>query len=75
MWFGGFCFWATNTTATSNGSVNSMHDSMTPLTGLTTLLGMMINCFLWWGRRWVFKLLHFYNSCSIYQWFNGWQNT
>lgn len=38
-------FWATSTTATSNGSVNSMHDSMTPLTGLTTLLGMMINCF------------------------------
>lgn len=37
--------WATFTTCTSNGSVNAMHDSMTPLTGLTTLLGMMINCF------------------------------
>ncbi|MPR35248.1 potassium-transporting ATPase subunit KdpA [Salmonirosea aquatica] len=38
-------YWAINTTVTSNGSVNAMHDSMTPLTVLTTLLGMMINCF------------------------------
>lgn len=38
-------YWAVNTTCTSNGSVNAMHDSMTPLTGMTTLLGMMINCF------------------------------
>jgi K+-transporting ATPase ATPase A chain len=37
--------WATYTTVTSNGSVNAMHDSMTPVTGITTLLGMMINCF------------------------------
>ncbi|WP_298152130.1 potassium-transporting ATPase subunit KdpA [Flavobacterium sp.] len=37
--------WATYTTVTSNGSVNAMHDSMTPMTGVTTLLGMMINCF------------------------------
>ena len=38
-------YWAVNTTVTSNGSVNAMHDSMTPLTGMFTLLGMMINCF------------------------------
>ncbi len=38
-------YWAINTTCTSNGSVNAMHDSMTPLTGMTTLLGMMVNCF------------------------------
>lgn len=37
--------WATYTTVTSNGSVNAMHDSMTPIAGVTTLLGMMINCF------------------------------
>lgn len=37
--------WAVFTTCTSNGSVNAMHDSMTPLTGMFTLLGMMINCF------------------------------
>lgn len=37
--------WATYTTCTSNGSVNAMQDSMTPITGMTTLLGMMINCF------------------------------
>lgn len=38
-------YWAVNTTSTSNGSVNAMHDSMTPLTGMFTLLGMMVNCF------------------------------
>ncbi|MFC4262321.1 potassium-transporting ATPase subunit KdpA [Ferruginibacter yonginensis] len=38
-------YWAINTTATSNGSVNAMHDSMTPLTGMCTMLGMMVNCF------------------------------
>jgi len=37
--------WATYTTCTSNGSVNAMHDSFTPLGGATTLLGMMVNCF------------------------------
>lgn len=36
--------WAIFTTCTSNGSVNAMHDSLTPLTGMFTLLGMMINC-------------------------------
>ncbi len=38
-------YWAINTTVTSNGSVNAMHDSMTPLTGMFAMLGMMINCF------------------------------
>ncbi|GAA3933693.1 potassium-transporting ATPase subunit KdpA [Chitinophaga oryziterrae] len=38
-------YWAINTTVTSNGSVNAMHDSMTAPTGMFTLLGMMINCF------------------------------
>jgi K+-transporting ATPase ATPase A chain len=37
--------WATYTTVTSNGSVNAMHDSMTPIGGMMALLGMMINCF------------------------------
>jgi potassium-transporting ATPase potassium-binding subunit len=35
--------WAVTTTVTSNGSVNSMHDSMTPLGGLTPLIGMWLN--------------------------------
>jgi K+-transporting ATPase ATPase A chain len=33
--------WATATTAASNGSVNSMHDSFTPLGGLVTLTMLM----------------------------------
>ena len=38
-------FWGITTTVTSNGSVNAMHDSFTPLTGMFAMLGMMINSF------------------------------
>ncbi|WP_316791451.1 potassium-transporting ATPase subunit KdpA [Pedobacter frigoris] len=38
-------YWSTVTTIISTGSVNSMHDSTMPLTGLWQLLGMMINSF------------------------------
>ena len=35
--------WAVTTTVTSNGSVNAMHDSLTPLGGLMPLMGMWLN--------------------------------
>ena len=35
--------WAVMTTATSNGSVNCMHDSLNPLTGLMPMIGMWLN--------------------------------
>ena len=35
--------WMVTTTVTSNGSVNSMHDSMTPLGGLMPMVGMWLN--------------------------------
>ncbi len=35
--------WAAFTTATSNGSVNSMHDSLNPLAGLVPMTNMMLN--------------------------------
>ncbi|PWT79217.1 MAG: potassium-transporting ATPase subunit KdpA [Bacteroidetes bacterium] len=38
-------YWAIVTTTTSNGSVNAMHDSLTPLSGMFTMMGMMVNCF------------------------------
>ena len=38
-------YWGITSTATSNGSVNAMHDSMTPLSGAMQLLDMMINAF------------------------------
>ncbi len=40
--------WATLTTQTSNGSVNTMHDSLNPLAGLTTRIGMLMNT-IWGG--------------------------
>ncbi|MBK9689645.1 MAG: potassium-transporting ATPase subunit KdpA [Saprospiraceae bacterium] len=38
-------YWSIATTVISTGSVNSMHDSFTPLGGMNQLLGMMTNCF------------------------------
>lgn len=38
-------YWAIITTCTSNGSVNAMHDSLMPLSGMFALLGMMVNAF------------------------------
>jgi len=38
-------YWAITTTVTSNGSVNSMHDSLTPLSSMAAMLGMMVNAF------------------------------
>jgi K+-transporting ATPase ATPase A chain len=35
--------WAVATTSTSNGSVNAMHDSLNPLTGLMPMIGMWLN--------------------------------
>ncbi|MBD4430069.1 potassium-transporting ATPase subunit KdpA, partial [Xanthomonas citri pv. citri] len=34
--------WAITTTAASNGSVNAMHDSLSPLGGMLPLLNMML---------------------------------
>ena len=39
--------WGMTTTVPSNGSVNSMHDSQTPLSGMMQMLNMQINC--WFG--------------------------
>ena len=40
--------WAALTTQTSNGSVNMMHDSAAPLTGLVAMSNMLINA-IWGG--------------------------
>lgn len=44
---GATALWAMTTTVTSNGSVNGMHDSLTPVTGMMAMLNMMTNC--WFG--------------------------
>jgi potassium-transporting ATPase potassium-binding subunit len=38
-------YWGINTTVTSNGSVDAMHDSFMPITGMLAMLGMMVNSF------------------------------
>ena len=41
--------WATTTTAASNGSVNAMHDSLMPLTGLVALVNMLLGEIIFGG--------------------------
>lgn len=43
----GAALWSQTTTVTSNGSVNAMHDSTTPFTGMFAMLNMMTNT--WFG--------------------------
>lgn len=38
-------FWSIVTTVISTGSINSMHDSAMPLSGMTQMLAMMVNAF------------------------------
>ncbi|MDF2432484.1 MAG: potassium-transporting ATPase potassium-binding subunit [Mucilaginibacter sp.] len=38
-------YWGITTTVTSNGSVNAMHDSMMPISGLAQMFDMMVNAF------------------------------
>jgi K+-transporting ATPase ATPase A chain len=38
-------YWGITTTVTSNGSVNAMHDSMMPVSGIAQMFDMMINSF------------------------------
>lgn len=46
---GNSLFWSTATTATSNGSVNTMHDSLTPLSGGVALFNIMLGELLFGG--------------------------
>jgi len=41
--------WSVATTAASNGSVNAMHDSLTPLSGLIAMLNMMLGEIIFGG--------------------------
>jgi K+-transporting ATPase ATPase A chain len=41
--------WAVTTTTTSNGSVNSMHDSLTPLSGMVAIFNIMLGEIIFGG--------------------------
>ena len=41
--------WSTITTAASNGSVNAMHDSLTPLTGMIAVINLMLGEIIFGG--------------------------
>ena len=41
--------WATSTTAVSNGSVNSMHDSLSPIAGMIAMVNLMLGEIIFGG--------------------------
>ena len=41
--------WSVTTTATSNGSVNSMHDSLSPISGMVAMFNMMLGEIIFGG--------------------------
>ena len=41
--------WSTATTAASNGSVNAMHDSLSPLTGMVAMINLMLGEIIFGG--------------------------
>ena len=68
---GATALWSITTTVTSNGSVNGMHDSTMPLSGMMEMLNMQINT--WFGGVGVGmdELLYIHYYSSIYQWSDG----
>ena len=68
---GATALWSIVTTVTSNGSVNGMHDSTMPLSGMMEMLNMQINT--WFGGvgvGWMnYYTFHYYRG--IYQRFDG----
>lgn len=52
--------WGSLTTQVNNGSVNMMHDSASPFTGLVELCNMLINAI--WGGDWLWFITIFYLS-------------
>ena len=66
----GTAFWSVTTTVTSSGSVNGMHDSTMPLSGLIEMLNMQINT--WFGgvgvgfmNYYVFIIIAVFISCLM----------
>ncbi|NTW23718.1 MAG: potassium-transporting ATPase subunit KdpA [Lentimicrobium sp.] len=41
--------WATSTTAASNGSVNAMHDSLSPISGMVSMINIMLGEIIFGG--------------------------
>ncbi len=67
--------WATFTTAASNGSVNSMHDSYTPLGGMVTMLLMQLGEVIFGGVGCgLYGMLAFCDTHGIYSRSYGWTN-
>ena len=66
----------TVTTSFTTGTVNNMHDTLTPLGGLVPLLHMMLNCVFGGKGCWPYEYGHVCHSGSIHLWWpDGRTNT
>ena len=67
--------WGVSTTSTSNGSVNSMHDSQTPLSGGIYFFDMMINSVFGGVGVGFINFFMFVVIAVFIGWINDWKNT
>lgn len=58
--------WGSLTTQVNNGSVNMMHDSASPLTGLVELCNMLINS-IWGDWLWAITVLYLPVFSGLYR--------
>ncbi len=65
--------WSVTTTVTSNGSVNAMHDSLSPLSGLVAMFNLMLGEIIFGGvGSGLIRIYHFHPAYSLYCRINGW---
>lgn len=68
--------WSTSTTAASNGSVNAMHDSLSPLAGMVAMINLMLGEIIFGGVGGrALRNGNIYYSYCVYCRTYGWKNT
>jgi K+-transporting ATPase ATPase A chain len=67
--------WSAATTAASNGSVNAMHSSISPMiSGFVISINIQWRNYFWRSWFWIIWNV-FIHSNSFYFWFDGWKDT
>ncbi len=63
------------TTSFTTGSVNNMHDSLTPIAGMMPLLEYDAELYIWRKRCWIHEYHHVYDVWSFLMRTYGWKNS
>ena len=62
----------TATTSFTTGSVNNMHDTLTPLGGLVPLMHMMLNVVFGGAGVGAYEYVNLCHYCRVYLWLDDW---